>query len=45
MYMHLNATVQYHASAVYIINALLYPTMTSLWRKGLPFHGPVYNTL
>ena len=40
------ATVQHHASAVYIINALhslLYPTMTSSWLQGLPFHSPVYN--
>ena len=46
--MHLIATVQHHVSAVYIINALhalLYPTMTSSWLQGLPFHSPVYNTL
>ena len=48
MHMHLTATVQHHASAVYIINALhvlLYPTMTCSWPQGLPFHSPVYNTL
>ena len=42
------ATVQHHASAVYIINALhalLYPTMTSSWLQALPFHSPFYNTL
>ena len=42
------ATVQHHASAVYIINvlhALLYPTMTSSLLQVLPFHSPFYNTL
>ena len=36
------ATVQHHASAVYML--YMY-SMTSVWLQGLPYHNPVYNTI
>ena len=42
MHMCLIATTQHHASAVInALHSLLYPTMTSSWLQGLPFHNPV----